>query len=267
MGNLQFIRLETNGTVAKIVLNRPDVHNAFNDEMIKEITTALEEVGQNDSIRSVILASEGKSFCAGADLNWMSRMIEYSFEENVIDALGLSKMLKTIHDCPKPVIARVQGAALGGGVGLVSACDFAVTVDTAIFGLTEVKLGIMPAVISPFVLQKMPASATQRYFLTAERFDAHEARRVGLIADVVDSVEAMDAWLDKVTTALANNGPGAVQETKEMMNKVLDFGWERSMKLTSEMIANRRISPEGQEGMKAFLEKRKPNWIVAEPVG
>lgn len=257
----QFIRHEISNQVARVTLTRPDVHNAFNDEMIREIIDAFEALGKDDGVRVVVLQAEGKSFCAGADLNWMSKMIEYSFEENVIDALGLAKMLKTVHDCPKPVIARVHGAAFGGGVGLITACDFACGVESALFGLTEVKLGLIPAVISPFVLQKMPTSAAQRYFLTAERFDAEEARRVGVLAEVVKDEAALDAWLDRVIDSILKNGPEAVATSKVLINTVLAFDWEKSMKLTSEMIASRRIAPEGQEGMKAFLEKRRPGWV------
>jgi methylglutaconyl-CoA hydratase len=190
-----FIETTVQNAVGTITLNRVDLHNAFNDEMIKEIEAAFNEMGQNPAVRVVILQANGKSFCAGADLNWMKRMIDYSFEENVVDALGLARMLKTIHDCPKPVIARVHGAAFGGGVGLISACDFAVSVESAGFALTEVKLGLLPAVISPFVLKKIPASAAQRYFLTAEKFDAREAHRIGLLSDVVPDETALDQWI------------------------------------------------------------------------
>lgn len=261
MGNFQYIEVSHDNAVATVTMNRPDVHNAFNDEMIKEITGAFQSLGDDESVRVVILASYGKSFCAGADLNWMSRMMEYTYEENVIDALGLAKMLKTIHDCPKPVIARVHGAAFGGGVGLISACDFAVCVDTVLFGLTEVKLGIIPAVISPFVLKKLPPAAAQRYFMTAERFSAEEARHIGLIAEVRDSVEAMDECLNTIIKSILNNGPEAVAASKVLINEVLGTRWDETLQKVSEMIATRRISTEGQEGMKAFLEKRKPNWL------
>lgn len=270
MGNSQsayeYIEVTRKDSVATVTMNRPDVHNAFNDEMIKEISGAFKALGEDDSVRVVILASNGKSFCAGADLNWMSRMMEYTYEENVIDALGLANMLKTIHDCPKPVIARVHGAAFGGGVGLISACDFGVCVENVIFGLTEVKLGIIPAVISPFVLKKLPPAAAQRYFMTAERFSADEARHVGLIAEVRPSVEAMDECLDTIIQSILANGPEAVAASKVLINEVLGIRWDETLQKVSEMIATRRISSEGQEGMKAFLEKRKPNWLNSEPV-
>lgn len=266
MGNYQYIELSRENTVATVTMNRPEVHNAFNDEMIQEITGVFKSLGEDDSVRVVVFASNGKSFCAGADLNWMSRMMEYTYEENVIDALGLANMLKTIHDCPKPVIGRVHGAALGGGVGLISACDFAVCVETAIFGLTEVKLGIIPAVISPFVLKKLPPASAQRYFMTAERFSAEEARRNGLIAEVLPTVEAMDECLDKIIQSILANGPEAVAASKVLINEVLGTRWEETLRKVSEMIATRRISSEGQEGMKAFLEKRKPSWLASEAV-
>lgn len=257
---MTFIKTNVSNHTARITLNRPELHNAFNDEMIRELEATFADVGKSPDVRVVILQAEGKSFCAGADLNWMKRMIDYSFEENVVDALGLARMLKVIHDCPKPVIARVHGAAFGGGVGLIAACDFAVAIETATFALTEVKLGLLPAVISPFVLKKMPASAAQRYFLTAERFDAQEALRTGLIAGVVNTEEELDAWIQDRIKALKANGPEAVSTCKVLINDVLAFQWEAAMRLTSEMIAGRRISEEGQEGMKSFLEKRPPNW-------
>jgi len=256
-----FVTVELEVPVARVVLNRPELHNAFNDVMIQQLEAAFTQLGGRSDIRAIILQAEGKSFCAGADLNWMKRMIDYSFEENVVDALGLARMLKVIHDCPKPVIARVHGAAFGGGVGLISACDMAVALDSVIFGLTEVKLGLLPAVISPFVLKRIPASAAQRYFLTAENFSAAEGHRIGLLSEIVDSEAKLDRWVqDRIEKILAN-GPEAVSASKVLINEVLSFQWDEAMKLTSEMIAGRRISAEGQEGMKAFLEKRPANWI------
>ena len=262
----QFITIETKNSIGRVTLNRTELHNAFNDEMIVELVEAFGKVGKDQNVRVVVLSAEGKSFCAGADLNWMKKMIDYSFEQNVVDALGLAKMLKVIHDCPKPVIARVHGAAFGGGVGLISACDFAFAVESATFALTEVKLGLLPAVISPFVLEKIPASAARRYFLTAEKFDAHEAKRIGLLSEVASTVEELDAKLDQCVSAILQNGPEAVAQSKILINDVLAFHWDEAMALTSEMIAGRRVSAEGQEGMKSFLEKRKPNWVTTANV-
>lgn len=258
-----FVTVQLEPPIARVVLNRPELHNAFNDVMIQQLEAAFHQLGSRADIRAIILQAEGKSFCAGADLNWMKRMIDYSFEENVVDALGLARMLKVIHDCPKPVIARVHAAAFGGGVGLISACDMAVALDSVTFGLTEVKLGLLPAVISPFVLKKIPASAAQRYFLTAENFTAVEGHRIGLLSDVVDTEAKLDRWIEERVQKLLANGPEAVSASKVLINDVLAFQWDQAMKLTSEMIAGRRISTEGQEGMKAFLEKRAANWVLS----
>ena len=248
----QFIDITTQNAVATVTLNRTELHNAFNDEMIAELVEAFTQLGKDNSVRVVVLAANGKSFCAGADLNWMKKMIDYSFEENVVDALGLANMLK--------VIARVHGAAFGGGVGLIAACDFAFAVENVTFALTEVKLGLLPAVISPFVLEKVPASAARRYFLTAEKFDSDEAKRIGLLSGVLPDELALDQKLESVIAAILANGPEAVAQSKVLINDVLGFQWDKAMKLTSEMIAGRRVSAEGQEGMKSFLEKRKPEW-------
>ena len=258
----QFISIASKNAIARVTLNRTELHNAFNDAMITELVEAFTQLGSDQNVRVIILAANGKSFCAGADLNWMKKMIDYSFEQNVVDALGLAKMLKIIHDCPKPVIARVHGAAFGGGVGLIAACDFAFSVASATFALTEVKLGLLPAVISPFVLKKIPASAAQRYFLTAEKFDATEAQRIGLISEIAEDEAALDQKLDACIETILANGPEAVAQAKVLINNVLAFHWDEAMALTSEMIAGRRVSAEGQEGMKSFLEKRKPNWLL-----
>lgn len=260
-----FVKHAIQNGIARVTLTRSEIHNAFNDEMINQLVETFQTVGKDESVRVVVLDAEGKSFCAGADLKWMKKMVDYSFEENVVDALGLARMLKTIHDCPKPVIARVHGAAFGGGVGLITACDMAVCLDSVTFALTEVKLGLIPAVISPFLLKKMPASAAHRYFLTAEKFNAQEARRFGIVSEVVSTEAELDAWIDSVIAALKANGPEAVMVSKELISKVINLDWGSAMKVTSEMIASRRISAEGQEGMRSFLEKRPAAWLEASP--
>ncbi len=247
--------------VTVVALSRPELHNAFNDVMINQLVEAFTTLGQDDSVRAIILQAEGKSFCAGADLNWMSKMVDYSYEENVIDALGLARMLQSINECPKPTIARVHGAVFGGGVGVVCACDMAVVLQPVKFCLSEVKLGLIPAVISPFVLKKMPVSAAHRYFLTAERFTAEEALRMGIVSEIAENELAMDAVIDGMVTALLQNGPDAVHYSKELIGKVRNVPYEEAMRITSEMIASRRVSDEGQEGMKAFLEKRPAAWL------
>jgi methylglutaconyl-CoA hydratase len=218
-------------------------------------------LGEPAGVRAIVLEAEGKSFCAGADLNWMKKMVNYTFEENVNDAHALASMLKLIHDCPKPVIARVHGAAFGGGVGLVAACDMAIASEKATFCLSEVKLGLLPAVISPFVMEKIGAGASRRYFLTAERFSSAEALRIGLISEVVPDEAALDAAIEKLLKAIQANGPEAVCRCKVLIDQVHHFQWDRALDITTKMIAERRASEEGQEGMHAFLEKRSPKWL------
>lgn len=256
------VRRTAGGEIATVTLNRPELHNAFNAAMIQELQNAFSHFGKTSPVRAVILKGEGKSFCAGADLNWMKAMVNYTFQQNVDDAHALAAMLKTIHDCPKPVIARVHGAAFGGGVGLIAACDMAFAVESAAICLSETKLGLLPAVISPFVLKKIGAANAHRYFLTAEKFTAAEGQRIGLISEVVFEEAALDEKIDKVVQALCANGPEAVSQSKVLIEQVCHFEWERAVDITTKMIADRRISKEGQEGMLAFLEKRQPAWIV-----
>lgn len=257
----EFVDHSVGEGVATVSINRPELHNAFNEVVIEEVTKAFESAAKDDAVRAVVLASEGKSFSAGADLHWMKRMVDYSFDENVADAKTMAKMLQTIHDCPKPVIARVHGAAYGGGVGLIAASDMAIALDSAVFCLSEVKLGIIPAVISPFVIEKIGTTHARRYGVTAERFDAAEAKRIALISDTADTVEAMDAKIAEIAKAIKAAGPLAVAASKAVLRDVQGFIWDKLTELTTQRIAERRISDEGQEGMKAFLEKRKPNWV------
>lgn len=256
----QFIRVSDFTGTTHIHLTRPDLHNAFNEVVIAEITAAFEAAGSDEAVRVVVLAGEGKSFCAGADIEWMRRMVDYSFEENVADAMQMARMLRTIRECPKPVIARVHGAAFGGGVGLIAACDMAIATSAAIFCLSEVKLGIIPAVISPFVTEKIGPGAMRRYALTAERFDAATAMRIGLINEVADSLELMDEWIAEVARSIECNGPTAVRACKGVLSDVSGLDWDHVQRMTAERIARLRVSPEGQEGLNAFLEKREPDW-------
>ncbi len=260
MSSHQYISVQSSRPIAAVELNRPDLHNAFNDEMITEITAAFTELGRDGDIRAIVLSGAGKSFCAGADVHWMRRMVGYSFEENVADARTLATMLRTIHDCPKPVIARVHGAALGGGTGLVAACDMAVALDSALFGFTEARLGIIPAVISPYALHKIGAAHARRYFLTAERFGAAEALRIGLVNAIAADAARADEWIATITREILANGPQAVAAAKALIDDVPACPWDRVAELTSGRIAERRVSDEGQEGLKSFLEKRKPRW-------
>lgn len=250
------------GPVAQITLNRPEVRNAFNDEVIAELTTAFTELGQDPQVRAIVLAAVGPAFCAGADLNWMRRMADYSHAENLADAAQLAEMLRVIYTCPKPTVARIQGDVYAGGVGLVAACDVAVSVDTANYCLSEVKLGLYPATISPYVIRAMGARAAHRYFLTAERFDAAEAYRLGFVHAVV-SAEQLDAKVGELTQALASASPQAVQKCKTLLHDVVGQDIDAALiAQTVEGIASIRASAEGREGVQSFLQKRKPSWLL-----
>ena len=239
---------ERDGEVLRITLTRPDRRNAFDAAVISELAQAFVDVGR---ARAVVLAGEGPSFSAGADVEWMRSSADLSYEENVADANALRAMLETIDACPAPVVVRVQGHALGGGAGLVAAADIAIAAPDAVFSFSEVKLGIIPAVISPFALGKIGASAARRYFLTGERFTAETALRIGLIHEVADD---LDGALDRILGELLSAGPLAARWAKRLVRERPD-GPE-----TSRWIAERRTSDEGQEGLRAFLEKRKPSW-------
>lgn len=250
------------GAVLTLTLSRPDVRNAFNDEVIADITAAFLDAAGRDDVRAVVLAATGPAFCAGADLNWMRRMAGYTRAENLADAGALAEMLRVMHECPKPTVARVQGDVFAGGVGLVAACDMAVSVDTATYCLSEVKLGLIPATISPYVIRAMGARAAQRYFLTAERFSAAEAHRIGLVHEVVPA-EQLDARVDELTQALVNAGPQAVRACKALLQEVAGHDIDAPLiARTVEHIADIRASSEGQEGVQSFLQKRKPNWLA-----
>jgi methylglutaconyl-CoA hydratase len=248
--------------VRNITLSRPDVRNAFNDEVIAELKAAFIEAGQAADVRCVVLAAEGPAFCAGADLNWMRRMADYTRDENLADAGQLAAMLRAIYECPKPTIARVQGDVFAGGVGLVAACDMAVSVDTATYCLSEVKLGLIPATISPYVIRAMGARASHRYFLTAERFSAAEAHRVGLVHEVV-AADALDTKVAELTSALVSASPNAVRACKRLVQDVAEREIDDALVAhTVAGIADIRSSAEGKEGVQSFLQKRKPSWLL-----
>ena len=250
------------GAVARITLSQPEVRNAFSDEVIAEITAAFLEVGTRPEVRAVVLAAQGPAFCAGANLNWMRRMADYTREENISDAGKLAEMLRVIYECPKPTIARVQGDVYAGGMGLVAACDMAVSVDTAGFCLSEVKLGLIPATISPYVIRAMGARAAHRYCLTAERFDAPEALRIGFVHALV-SADALDAKVDELLKALTSASPNAVRACKKLVLDVAERDINAGLiAATVEGIADIRASAEGKEGVQSFLNKRKPAWLL-----
>lgn len=246
--------------VATITLNRPALHNAFDDELIARLTGALENAQADDSTRIVVLAANGKSFCAGADLNWMRRMADYSDDENFEDAMRLADMLQRLDELPKPTVAKVQGHALGGGVGLVACCDVALCAQSAKFALSEVRLGLMPSIISPFVVRAIGAREARRYFQTAERFDADEAYRIGLVHRVVTPVE-LDDSADEIIRSLLQGGPEAQAATKDFvaLNHQSPINKEL-LRDAAKRIANLRASAQGKEGVSAFLEKRPPQW-------
>lgn len=242
--------------VLSVTLSRPDVHNAFNEELIAEAIDLFGGIGER-GVRAVVLRGSGPNFCAGADLNWMSRMVSYTREENVRDSAQLARMYALINACPLPVIGRIQGAAIGGGVGLVAVCDIAIAARDAKFGLSEVKLGIMPAVISPYVIAKIGETHARALFLTGERFDVERALRIGLVHRVADD---LDAAVDETVKQLMTSGPEAVRECKKLIAHVAAREASEAVPYTIEAIAERRVSGEGQEGMGAFLRKEKPPW-------
>jgi methylglutaconyl-CoA hydratase len=243
----------------RVVLDRPALRNAFDDVLIGRLTETFETLAADDAVRVIVLAGEGKAFCAGADLSWMKRMVSYGPEENRRDAAALAAMFRRIDTCPKPVVARIQGAALGGGAGLVAVCDVAVAADDALLGTTEVRLGIVPAVISPFVVRKIGESHARRWFLTGERFSATEALRAGLVHAVVPEA-ALDAEVDRVVDALLLGGPEALAVSKDLARRMGRLPLDEALEEATGAIATRRASAEGQEGMRAFLERRSPSW-------
>jgi methylglutaconyl-CoA hydratase len=249
------VTLTKDGGVARVTLTRPDVRNAFNADVIRELHTIFTQLSGDAAVRAVVLAGEGKVFCGGADINWMRASLELSFDQNVADAERMSDMYRAIDRCSKPVIARIHGAALGGGAGLAAVCDVAIASDDTLFGFTETKLGIIPAVISPFVLAKIGVSYARALFLTGERFGAERARTIALVHEVV-AVAELDAAVDRVLGELRTAGPSAVAAAKRLVPAVTAASYEESKVLTAQAIAKQRVTPEGQEGLRAFLERR-----------
>jgi len=256
------LTLEFQGPLATITLTQPEVRNAFSDEVIADITHAFHAVGKRSDVRAVVLAAEGPAFCAGANLNWMRRMADYSRDENREDAGLLAEMLRVIYECPQPTIARVQGDVYAGGMGLVAACDMAVAAEGAGFCLSEVKIGLIPATISPYLIRAMGARAAHRYFLTGERFDAAEALRIGFVHRVVPA-EELDNAVDGLLKHLVSAGPAAARACKRLVIDVAEREInEQLIAATVEGIADIRASAEGKEGVQAFLQKRKPAWLA-----
>jgi methylglutaconyl-CoA hydratase len=258
---MKHLQLEVTDLVATVTLNRPDVRNAFNDEVIAEVTDCFNALALQEGVRCIVLAANGTAFCAGADLNWMRSMADYTHQQNLADASRLAAMMRTVYACPKPTIVRIQGDVYAGGMGLVAACDMAVSVDTANFCLSEVRLGLVPSTISPYVVRAMGARAAHRYFLTAERFNAAEALRIGFVHEVV-AADALDAKVAELSRALVNAGPDAVKLCKKLVQDVVGHAITPELiNMTIASIADVRVSPEGREGLQSFLQKRKPNWL------
>src|SRR5207249_5902015 len=258
---LNMLKIDIDKDVAFVRLDRPEVHNAFNDALVQQITDTFIELGRNDHMRVIILGANGKSFCAGADLNWMKRMVQYSHDENLEDARAVGRMFLAIAKCPKPVIARVHGAALGGGAGLVAACDIAVAVQSVQFGFTEVKLGIIPAIIAPFVIARVGPGRAREFFITGDRFLAPVALSIGLVQHVAAHELALDGLIDSKISQILTSAPNAIAAAKELIFGVAARTLESSLEFAVDAIARARTGEEGQAGMQAFLERQKPPWI------
>jgi len=253
------INLEISDGVATISLNRPDVHNAMNEPLMKELTSCFKNLDKDDKIRVIILTGKGKSFCAGADLNWMKSMVNYSKEENVRDSRLLLDLYDSIYNCSKPIIGRVNGHAFGGGIGLFAVCDIVIAVPNCMFAFSEVKLGIIPSVISTFIARRINVSTTRRLFLTGQRFDSNYGKEIGLI-DFVVTEEEFDSEVKKYTDLLLTSGPEAIKQVKLLIDNYEKLDLDKYEEHTVKKIAELRVSDEGQEGINAFLEKRKTKW-------
>lgn len=256
----EFITLTGEGMTVTVTLARPDVHNAFNAQMIAELRDCFTALSQDPAVRAVILTGAGPSFCAGADLTWMRASLEWDHAQNLVDATGLADMFAAAWELPKPLIGRINGAAMGGGVGLVACCDIAVATDTARFGFSEVKLGLIPAVISQYVIPKIGMSHARALFISGERFDVAWAREIGLVHRVAAAGE-LDSAVGDVLKQVLSSGPDACGAAKRLVNAVWSLDQAAARRYVVEAIADARTSDEGQEGLRAFLEKRKPSWI------
>jgi methylglutaconyl-CoA hydratase len=256
----KYLDVRRDGSIERLTLNRPDVRNAFNEGMIAELTWWADAVMADTSVRLVVIDGAGPAFCAGADLEWMARMARFSLEQNVQDASEAARLFNTLDRLPMPVIGSVHGAALGGGVGLVAICDIVVAADDTVLGLTEVKLGLIPAVIAPFVMAKIGRSAARELFLTGERFDAARAKSLGLV-HAIAPVAGLNDVVGEYARSIMAGAPGALAAAKHLIAEIGRRGPADVSTLCAEAIATRRASPEGQEGIRAFLEKRKPDWL------
>ena len=255
----QTITLEVKDLVVRVTLNRPEVRNAFNGLMLAELREVFLGLRDRGDVRVVIFTGSGTSFCAGADLNWMRQVKDYTYEENLKDSLVLAECLYAIYSCPKPVVGRINGLAIGGGTGMVAVCDIAIAASTAQFSFSEVKIGVVPACISPYVVRKMGEGVCREFFLTGERLTADRAQQAGLVNQVVPP-ESLDAAVLERVNQLLSSGPEALKVCKDLLEKVSSLPFDEARTYTAEVIAKLRQSPEAQEGMAAYLGKRKPSW-------
>ncbi len=258
--NFTTVKYEKKDKLACVTFNRPEIHNAFNATVITEMQQIFDDIAQDDNIRVVLLTGKGKSFCAGADLNWMRGVIKQSFEENLAESNALADLFYNIYTCKRPVVGKINGAAIGGGTGFVAVCDIAIAARSAVFSFSEVKIGVVPACIGPYVIKKMGEGKTRELFITGERMKGDRAYEVGLVNRVVDD-DKLDDEVEQLTTWILSSGPEAVAMAKKLISEVPGMTPEQFKPYTAEMIARLRISDEGQEGMDAFLNKRKPRWV------
>ena len=245
--------------LARLTLNRPEVHNAFDEVMLAEILNVCSRLAVSKDVRLLIFTGAGKSFCAGADINWMKKMINFTYEENFADAMVLANAMNVLYSMPQPTIARVNGSAIGGGMGFVTGCDIAIAADSAKFSLSEVKIGLIPACIGPYVIRKVGPGKAKEFFLTGERMTAERALQAGFVNKVVPADE-LDEAVDELVGKLMTSGPDAISYAKKLIDRVPGMGWEEVKRYTADMIAEIRVGDEAQEGCAAFLEKRKPGW-------
>jgi methylglutaconyl-CoA hydratase len=259
---VQMLKTHLDHSIARVTLDRPEIHNALNEELIRRLTETFKDLGTRSEVRAIVLQGNGKSFCAGADLNWTKRVATFTTEENRRDAHIAIEMFLTVVRCPKPVIARVHGAALGGGSGLVAASDICIATDSAQFGFTEVKLGIVPALISPFVIARIGAANAREYFLTGEKFSAATAKSIGLVNHVVQSEADMDALIEMKLTHILGSSPAAISSTKELILMVAGHPVESMSNITAEASVRSRASADAQAGVSAFLSHGKPPWVT-----
>jgi methylglutaconyl-CoA hydratase len=254
--------IQRSGHVARVYLNRPDVRNAFNEQVIAELTSTFRQLAAEPDLRAIVLSGHGKAFCAGADLSWMRSMADFSWEQNRADAQALADMLWAIYQCPVPIVGRLQGDCYAGGVGLAAVCDVVVAVDGMNFCLSEARLGLLPATISPYVIRAMGEQAARRYFITAERFSAAQAHAMGLVHELC-TADALDAKVDEIVAALVANGPLATRACKALVQDVAGLQVTDDLRgETARRIADIRVSSEGKEGIQSFLQKRPPTWLA-----